>query len=189
MTRNEVRSLTDWESYYATFFGFRGDEDLAMLTAWTDHFAKAGYTIAELLEATDDVATRPPKYRADHYQMLQEAVSTLRALRCRAEPEEEDRFPPCLMCGGTGMVVVPHPRNANYTCAVKCGCSRGINLRNDMMTLSDYERSHPGWRTLQAEQEAIRKAKQRATAVTRAADSRLGAILGRIGQLPGKEES
>jgi hypothetical protein len=142
-----------------------------MLEAYFDVFQHAGYTVAELREATTYLAQgNAPKFRTGHLPALQARLRSERLKRHHAENAALDQAGfTCSDCGGSGWVVVPHLRFIldgewidSSTMAVTCRCARGERIagtyrmplteksadnrhRPVAMRLVDYELRNPNW--------------------------------------------
>jgi len=158
-----------WLNYHATIFALRDREGLAMLESWRKVFEGARYTGLELEEATDWLAGHePPRYRSDHLPALHRRILQTRAVHYRRPEVEPDTKGTCTVCGGTGLVNVPHPRGIAqgywvpiklargsettlYTATVLCTCALGRwmaqrgNPDKPQMRLEEYEKLNPDW--------------------------------------------
>lgn len=189
----------DWSIYHAKAFGLRSQQDLEMVDVWTKAFERAGYTVAELIDATNWMLTESaPRFREQHLDMIQKRIASQRSSAHRESVlsamrgEEQSR---CINCDNVGLVVVPHP--AFYvdgrwstpwpTAAVTCLCMKGEKSKRDaeerkapMMTLAAYEVSHPDWQEQMRERENTRAALHQARQHTRYVDGSLGSVLGDV---------
>ena len=164
----EAADYAKWTNYHATVFAVRKREDLETLQSWRRVFNAARYTYIELCEATDWLAANdPPRFLQDHLRALHDCIGRGRAVDYRRADVEPDTNGTCTDCGGTGRVVVPHPRGISngewvaikvarggqsfYTAAVLCSCKLGRwygqrgNPDMPMMTLEEYEKINPNW--------------------------------------------
>lgn len=171
-----------WVEHHAAVFALSTEVDARMLAEWCGLFEKAGWTPAELREATDWVALHcPPRFRADHLIVLQERVRRRRIDRGPPQPEGET-LGTCTLCRGAGLVPVPNPiqlaRDLWGTQAVACGCALGrwFAEHGNHLPLALYEREVPNWRTLVSEHEALQRRHGRALETARSIDAALGAI-------------
>lgn len=184
----------EWATYHAALFGLDGDKDVETFMAWKTLFAAAGYTAAELREASDWIALNDtPKWRSEHLAKLQERIRTKRR-EDRARPAQpEQAYPDCNECHGTGWVCdLPHlgqvfggEWKGESTCAVFCRCSWGTreyarHRERKAMTLDQYERRNPSWREQVERLVKVRAARQRAQGHSAHADKIFGPIMARI---------
>lgn len=188
-----------WVGHHSTVFGMDREQDLATFLSWRELFVAAGYTAAELTEATDWVAVNVPlKYRSEHLAALQERIRTRRAEALAKDRRAEISWPDCHLCGGCAFVSVPvlsqvaDGRWHGYaTCAVFCACPRGQRERERFegrcqgkrkipLALAEYEPRNPAWREQLDARKAFEGARLRAENSSRYADKRLGPILKRI---------
>ena len=153
----------DWADRHGTIFGFRAFEsDFAMLDAWFDAFAAAGYGRADLDAATAALSQQPPKCRSDHLAAIHRAARERREKVRLAEQQRAAAHPDpaevgvCSECGDGGWVVVPHPRHVvagewvagfmgyRPLAAVACACPTGrrrLDLWDERS--ADYQRRVP----------------------------------------------
>lgn len=146
----------EWVTRHATLFGMGSDADVKTLLSWEDVFTAAEYTVAELKAATDWLAANPAAFgsvearyagkAAAHLEAIQARIRETRAVVYRAESVTETDYGRCVLCGGTGRVIVPHVRGVKagqwvpiaaarggasyYTMAVLCSCVRGEWVRS-----------------------------------------------------------
>jgi hypothetical protein len=162
-----------WVNYYVTAFALRSDEDLRTVLSWWEVLHSEAPE--DLYEATNLLLRSSyPSFLRDH---LRELTAFLRLLRAERLPDgswsdaEGDRGS-CVLCGGSGRVIVPHPRAVRdgewvplhvarggahwYTCAVCCACALGRwygqhglvrrgREQKALMSLDAYERLNPNW--------------------------------------------
>ena len=126
----------DWAGYHSTLHRMTDAAELAMLSLWREVFESHGFEESELREASLHLAKTGSKWRTEHLQGIIDRVSDRRLLRMQAELAEQDRqhqADECKLCGGPGIVCVPHKasvRNGEwvypwYECGVACWCYRG----------------------------------------------------------------
>lgn len=199
MTRNEY---IEWARKHGVRFGFL-DNDLAMLGEWFEVFSLD--TLANLREASNRLLRRPPGFPREHLAALLDALRVLKAERFDAETRDlaDDRGT-CDRCGGSGRVVVPHPKSirkgewvplqrtssgrANYyTAAVACRCSLGRwhieHNKRSLLPLDEYEEINPNWRLqLAAVEDQTRLAGEKTGRGGRVVGERLDSILARLAQ-------
>lgn len=158
-----------WCLRHANVFGIANANGLAMIASWEDLFAAAGYSAADLNDATDWLATHaPPKFLNEHLGAITNRIRDRKAVDGRRESLEVHDRGSCTTCGGTGHVTVPHPGGVvdgewvpqrfarggatYYTVAVYCRCALGRWFEgrhdNDEKTwnLDRYEPRNPRWR-------------------------------------------
>jgi hypothetical protein len=139
-----------WVNHHSTLFAMRGDDDLRQLHAYRKVIEAAGWTYMELCDASEWLALHaPPHFRCDHLSVLRERIVETRALPIGGDPELiADPLGTCTTCGGSGRVIVPHPRGvadgywlplkaaraaaAYYTAAVLCHCPLGQHIGKQM---------------------------------------------------------
>ena len=157
-----------WCKQHAALFG--AVEAVSFL-AWRRVFEAAGYTAAELAEASDWLAlNRLPRWPNEHLAGITVRIKDRRAVEYRREVQVSDdgELGTCTLCGGSGRVIVPHRlgvRNASwvairltrglashYTEAVLCRCALGrwvgsriFSEEQRPSTLADYEKINPHW--------------------------------------------
>lgn len=177
----------DWMLRHKTIFGFTFDNDIAMLVSWVDIFRLAGFDPVELDEATTWLALGgSPSKREQHLRALQDRVREQRGRALTRRPAEEDRGT-CVLCGGTGRVVVPLPHPQRWmTQAVLCRCPLGRwfgdqqgSARTPQRTLADYEREFPRWQQMMKDHEEYLKKSLQAESFSRANDKAFGDIIQR----------
>src|SRR5262245_29382269 len=125
--------FNEWVNRHVLLFGMDRDQDLATFLSWRELFIRAGYTFAELCEASDWLATHaPPQYRSEHLAALQERIRAARAEHRAREDAALVSYPDCPDCLGTGWVSVPDLRQVQdgtwhgyQTAAVLCRCGWG----------------------------------------------------------------
>lgn len=186
-----------WADRHAAIFGLTSPQDLEMFAAWRGAFVSAGFTFSELNAATDwMVKQSAPEFRNEHLKMIQTFIRQRRDEQRRFEQQTAAPMGKsyCSLCGGTGMVVVPHPRfvidgewtmNSSYqpTAAVSCLCEVGKRIeqaqfnkeRNQkLMSLGLYETRIPRglWTALLHHKSKAAGANKKAEEATRAADKR-----------------
>lgn len=191
-----------WAAKHAAVFGLQTDADVAMLGSWFELMAGQEFAADELHEATVWLATRPegpPRYRNQHLEALQARVRDRRRL---AEPRRRPAGQPanCALCGGDGLVTVPHPAHVRdgqwvpsgsawYTVAVSCRCEAGSLVRKRSLRLYEdgkvpavalslerYEQTNPDWGwMLQGRDQVLAEASRRSEEA-RKIDSTLGPL-------------
>ena len=173
-----------WAFQHATIFGF-SDGELTTILSWRERFLTAGYLRAELDEATKWLASNPQQVAANGMAYLGKMTAHLAALQTRIHDQraveyqtgaaqKESELGTCVLCSGTGWVVVPHlggilagewmPQKiaraaaSYYTQSVLCSCALGNWLAPKMefktiagkvmnaMTLESYQRKNPRWK-------------------------------------------
>ena len=148
-----------WADYHATVFGL-GESGHAMTLSWRNLANKIGWTIPELIEATEWIAVNhPPKFPSEH---LDAVTNRIRRQRLVFVPRSDNptipSYPDCTDCNNTGRVIVPHIRRVRDgqwltgdEMAVLCECKLGVwffNRQGDghaWITLSEYEAVNPSW--------------------------------------------
>lgn len=207
----------DWVAIHCERFGLDRPAERAMVQSWQPAFAAAGFTLEDLMSATDYMTTRAaPRFRTDHLALIQQHVSERRRVIVR-EAEEFDRgfdAAECDLCRNCGWVIVPHPRyvvegkwQAPFpTCAVVCSCSRGRHYheadqadyeakrakgrRQPSLTLETYARKFPDWQAIQADGLAAKALIHGAVGKAAQLDQSLGEIRQRTAAafaMPGRE--
>lgn len=162
-----------WAQRHATAFGWTGEADLKMLAAWYEVLGPENPD--DLHEATNRILrTDYPSFARDHLKAILAQIRLLKAERALVGSRvasEGDRGS-CAKCGGSGRVIVPHPRSVvdgewvplaltrggaqYYSACVCCSCGLGRwyhehgSLRVEgrerrMMTLEEYEQINPRW--------------------------------------------
>lgn len=106
----------DWMEKHLTTFGIFGNEyadrfRTAMLE-WQRQFTRRLYTFDELCEATDEITgmTEPPRFAEGHLAAINSAISRVRERerqRKLNDAANNKGDTSCIMCRGTGVVVVP----------------------------------------------------------------------------------
>lgn len=172
-----MSSYADWTEHHATMFALQGENDPAMLYAWTKAFAARGYTPDELFEATEHLATaagKVPMTRPQHLDSISSRVRERRLYQLRHEDEQSQghEWGTHVTCSGTGWVIVPHPRlmrdgiwrDPYYTATVVCNCPLGNRRRNShakrehqQLTLEAYEQTYPQWISQVAMRDAAKR--------------------------------
>lgn len=136
----EFTAFTSWASHHATRFGFAA-EHATMILSWHGFLSGMGYTVAELMAATDILAQpgRVPSGPWAHLEAVQvaalearHAADRDRRLRALPAPGEVPDRGECVLCQDTGLVEVPHPKCLDgwpfpiaYTAGVICSCWAG----------------------------------------------------------------
>lgn len=180
----------EWDSWvvpHASIFGFSGQHDSAMLESWRFVFETAGYSAAELANATQVIASGSllatktqssiPRTRAENLDAIHRVVRQARRERAitNAAQQRGDDYR-CHVCGdGRGWVTVPHLRSLIdgqwvspwYSCAVVCLCGLGDKIQESWkdkkpMKLANYELRNPNWRQQVADRERQQAAEREA---------------------------
>ena len=146
-----------WAKRHCSIFSLLGPEEIATVGAWFDVFVAAGYTEANLHEATTKLALQPEifasedvRYRSkmfSHLLAIRTCIQNRKAVAYRKAVENKD-WGTCTLCGNTGLVVVPALRSivdgqwrpirfaqggtSSYTEAVACRCALGNHRRGHM---------------------------------------------------------
>src|SRR5262245_15512746 len=150
-----MNTYLEWAKRHAATFGLTRPQDEDLVLGWAAAFARSGWSVEELQDATAFLATRaPPRFREDHLAAL---VARLRWARQRLDANgqrvEESRCPDCRRCGGSGRCSVPsrpQMRRGPWrggTEAVYCVCAAGDHARMRGApgdNLDVYERDVPG---------------------------------------------
>lgn len=157
-----------WASQHTSLFRFVKQEDRAMVRMWLPIFVSHGYTLAELIYATEVMTRNPPKYPSDHLKCIRGIIG---AFRKKLSDEEQsawdaiDQFETCKDCQNTGWASVPHLRfvsSGSWDCypgafykptqVVTCSCKMGRRIdathigKPRPMALEQYEERNPDWR-------------------------------------------
>jgi hypothetical protein len=170
-----MNGFQKWSQRHLALFGLTEDTQAAVSIAALEHvFDLAGFAIEELDRATDHLAVHAPKLELpEHRVALRDAVLRGRAeAHARAESQADYDRGRCILCGGTGVVVVPHPQSVTgsvwdgletagfrYTAGVACSCFAGRRRYDQsgqetgnghrlpkLMSLGDYEKANPHWK-------------------------------------------
>lgn len=175
-----------WIDRHAAIFALTTEQDARMLMEWCGLFAAAGWTPAELTEATDWIALHsPPRFRSEHLAALQERVRGRRQGRPPAD-EAPDEMGRCTLCHGAGLVSVPSPKALALdrwgTMAVACHCALGLwfSSHGGHLALNVYEVSFPDWRERVRQHTELLTRRTRTSAATKAVDDALGEIERRV---------
>ena len=159
--------FSEWARRHCTVFGLLDPRQVGMVASWQALFDAAGYTAAELNEATSWLATHaPPEFPSQHLGAVQQRVRSQRATEIKRREDDPDHGS-CPLCAGGGLVVVPDvrgvvggrwvgikggSRGATFpTHAALCKCSRGrfLNCTNGrgerLIDLATYEAVNPSW--------------------------------------------
>jgi hypothetical protein len=152
---------------YMVRAGWSGADDEERMLTWVASLEKIAVTKDEFDEASQRLQESGfPLARANHLASLLSHVRFIREnAREREKAQQERSGGKCLTCGGSGLVLVPHPRYFNkdgswsgrYTCGVICGCPAAekwnkVQVMRDgypvgPLTLERYEREVCGnWR-------------------------------------------
>lgn len=164
-----------WIERHTRVFGLVPEFGLRTMSLWFNLFTAASYTVAELNEATDWLALNAPPAKYEHHLWaIQSRIRGARAVDFSKEAERHE-WGECTQCEGSGMVTVPHPKGLRdglwvqirttrsgasfYTLAVYCTCALGNwkhgkagherlgDRRLRCLTLGEYERLNPDWRS------------------------------------------
>ena len=191
MSATTATTYADWAQHHGSLFGLASDQDAQMLLLWADLFAQIGYTPGQLLAASQRIAASdPPRFRSDHLRLLKDHLAAL-TLTSQREQRAAAAAHDCLLCGGSGRVVVPYPEPIQrlggwYTCAVLCRCPLGLWLAQNqqgelrMQGLLDYERENPRWREQMAAHDRALATAHQAGAMATELDRVMGEIRGRF---------
>jgi hypothetical protein len=170
----------DWAEAHCTAFGFR-DDAMRTVLAWRPVFGQL-FTAADLLAATRHLLASPdaPRFAADHRAAIIRAVEAGRTA-ARRKATQADPPAGCEVCGGCGLVIVPHPgladdgrwykwlrmpkddpRGLTRTAGVACVCVRGASTAaaaeaagRPMLTLVRYEQHYPNHREVSFERAQV----------------------------------
>ena len=200
MNRLMPAEFAEWVVQHARTFGMLNPEEKQMVQGWQPSFMSMGYTIAELLYATEEMARKPPKYRADHLKSIHAIIGRLRnaaADQCRSTWDAIDAFETCEHCEGCGWVPVPHLRyvvdgewiryqRAGFKpdCVVTCSCGTGQRIASTHsgtkrpMSLGQYEERNLKWAKHMAEHRAAQIAERTSHKHAAALDRDLGKLVG-----------
>lgn len=203
-------TFDEWAIQHVLRFGLT-DPELRMVISWREAFDAAGYTVAELCEATDWMTQHSaPSWRSDHLRLIQQRIADRRQFateKLKAEALETESV--CALCQSTGWVIVPHLACVQLgdwqapfaTFAVACDrCPLGRmklekarampddNNRHNQrvkrtLAFSDYERGNPYWREQFAARSEAKRLLLDARGGATTLDKKLGELAGRF-QLP-----
>ncbi len=136
-------TYTDWANRHCSIFGLLKNEELMMVLSWEDVFAVLLITPTELTDATNFMATNPPKYRTEHLTLIQERIISERERKRGIEERKrlddlakEHDNGECVLCFNSGFVSVPHVNSVKdfewvypfYSCVVACSCWKGRDV-------------------------------------------------------------
>ncbi len=195
-----AETYATWTQQHSTIFGFSADE-ANMLVSWVKMFAREGFTPEELVAATNRLAlAADPVWRRDHCNALVSLVRDGRKKAIQAPPMPDDRGRHDL-CGGTGLVIVPHPKTLRgeteqwYNFAVTCTCPLGLwkaecfkeyhesknkkRAKNDQkasLSYADYCLEFMNWRDYVAEHEQLMQSRREASSISESRDRAHGPL-------------
>jgi hypothetical protein len=187
----KIITFDQWAGYHCQLFGLTGEGQLAMVLSWESAFHLAGFTVADLAEASGHLAAfAAPKGQWEHLPAIQRRVNEQRLAAAESQRArlQDDDFGSCVWCGNSAFVVVPHLRFLSSgtprewmppfaTQAVLCHCAlaRKVGLclaqraaadpkqaKNISLTLEQYEPLNPDWRKQLDAREAARREFNRA---------------------------
>lgn len=79
----------EWSERHATIFSLTGETNAAMFVSWEPIFQSAGYTFAELDDATYFMASQAaPRFSADHLPAIQSRVRSMRSMLSHEQLQE-----------------------------------------------------------------------------------------------------
>ena len=74
-------SFDDWATRHATIFSLAGESEVAMLASWQPILESAGYSLAELDDATYWMASQQaPSFVRDHLPAIQNRIRQMRTM-------------------------------------------------------------------------------------------------------------
>jgi hypothetical protein len=190
---------TEWVPFHRQLFGMKSEDDLPMFAYWFRSLCE--FSTAELRSASMAMATdieTAGKFRTEHLSILRSKVRQQRFERCRAEFAELNRAQArldCAVCGGTGLVSVPHVGSIAdgewthpfCTMVAACRCPRGAvrlkavsaaeakqdvlrQYRVKMIDIDEYEMHHPDWRRMVHDRDLMRDSELHAQRYAKEAD-------------------
>lgn len=191
-----AQEWSEWVRFHASMFSFTTETDREMFAAWRVAFTAAGFTLAELRDATMFLAKNPPRWRVEHLAQIQARIAQERIRAAKAMEEansgSRDFAMACDLCGNSGFVPVPHPKtivggewiHPYALVAAYCSCVHGKRIFNSHgerqvrgIPIENYELINPHWRQLVAQKVASDHARAKAKAASQAVDFKFGAVL------------
>lgn len=201
-------NFTEWAFHHSKIFGLTEAETRTLLS-WEEIFFD--YLPDELTRATTELARTPGAFAEDrfagkmamHLAAIQRRVKDFRAIAYRKRVDETrlDQGT-CLICSGTGRVIVPHAKGISggrwvpiktarggacyYTMAVLCHCGLGrwIEGQGDPekreWRLEEYAAFNPGWPGQMLSRDQEQRAAAKASAGSAGFDAALTEVLGRL---------
>ena len=148
MTEHEI---IEFSRLFARQFGGSHEVALETLGDWSYKLRNVAYDQActELMKlaSSDDIPSRPA-------QRISKIVVACLGTPVFSKKSNTVNYPDCHLCGKSGFVVVPHPKDytvgefwkGEYTCAAACMCDAGERFRGYHRTLESYEREFPNWK-------------------------------------------
>ncbi len=151
----------EWVSAYLAANDANTAPNQAMLKTWWPAFAAMVAEPAELHRAIYDVLalTNRPIRTADHFSAIRTSILSRRAENAKsnvADYSQQDRGQ-CVLCGNTGIIVVPHPRHCSGegwrpvyttsgkesypTAGVLCSCSTGRRAAQLQASKDEHQRA------------------------------------------------
>ncbi|VTS00543.1 hypothetical protein [Tuwongella immobilis] len=135
---------TDLLVVYGPILGADQKGVMTVLLQWFRLFLQCGYRREEIEDGFATLAKDPnrPTYRQEMLVYIQRAIHQSRAAAKQSERVEEETAPPCDICGGSGIVVVPRLEDVEFgawkfvqsipgskprrwTSTVACSCPKG----------------------------------------------------------------
>lgn len=174
-----------WAKRFASSFGLVWEDSHEMLGNWFTLLQK--YSSKELDAATSIMLRQPRVYRGSQELRagLLEALRSSEAVS-KGSGGGEDGFGECVKCSNQGWMSVPHPRCmvsgrwmpykscgtlyyplSTVLCSCLIGRRIGGRLTKPAMTISQYEREFPDWRSVREERERERREEMRLDAMDR----------------------
>lgn len=193
-------TFEEWAAQYAKLFGLLSPVEVEMVGDWSEHFRSEGYSVAELVAASQALARdAPPRYRSEHLGALTEALVAGRRPVTTEPPREATS---CGLCDGCGRVSVPNPRTLDRArhkwtwLSVTCSCPLGLWWHEHLcsrqpssperrvpqpLSLADYEKYHlPDWREVLSARRRHEESLRTQTGRARELDDILGPVIDRL---------
>ena len=211
-----IAGYDGWVETHLRIFGLDSASNGPMLLDWEPCFEDLGFSANELDAASRTILAKPPKWRSDHFAALKNAVVVarlhFRGMQMAAEEAKADRGV-CVLCRGSGFVVVPHPQCIAYgewqpsrfgrydTAAVTCRCPLGSirsasqdsgeatpkrRARPKQMTLESFEQRMPSWKAEMARIDGIKQRDRLAAANASSLDAQYGPLKRDVQTILGK---
>lgn len=157
-------SIIDFSQKHCRRFGYEREADHSMILEWASIQINAGVELPDLEEASKQLlkSTQTTFTREQHLQRLNTILGVVTDRKRTYAAKAYSQGPRCPICrDARGVVSVPLLRQVDcgiwtgrQTQAVVCTCPDGFrwsNTRNAkdqaMMTLGEYERRNPLWRS------------------------------------------
>lgn len=157
-------SIIDFSQKHCRRFGYEREADHSMILEWASIQINAGVELPDLEEASKQLlkSTQTTFTREQHLQRLNTILGVVTDRKRTYAAKACSHGPRCPICrDARGVVSVPLLRQVDcgiwtgrQTQAVVCNCPDGFrwsNTRNAkdqaMMTLGEYERKNPLWRS------------------------------------------